>query len=292
MNPRTRTGVLILVVGVVLVGFGIFALTRMISQTLAPLPAPTALPPITEQVVVMKRDVPMGYALTENDFYTLEMVIQLVPRNAFTDPLDAVGKMTKTNLVYGEILQTHHVVDPTNIAHDKAFVIEEDYVLVAFPATDLMSTLGILQVGDKVELLATFSQEITYITYDEFGVREEKEITRLYTFDAMQKLELSAIIADISYGEGNAPVTTTDATGEQVTLPTATPSPNQITVRAYLLAVPIQDALVLKNMLDSGATFDMALRNPNSNLVFDTVPVSLEYLNDRYNLPLELERER
>ena len=42
----------------------------------------------------------------------------------------------------------------------------------------------------------------------------------------------------------------------------------------------------------AGVIFDMALRNPNSNLVFDTVPVSLDYLNDRFNLPLEVERER
>jgi len=292
LNPRFRTGILILFVGVVLVGFGIFALSRMISQTLAPLPAPTAMPPITEKVVVMARDVPMGYALAESDLLTLEIVVEMVPRNAIKDIQDAIGKMTKTTLVAGEMLQTHHVVDPTNISHDKAFMIEEDYVLVAFPAMDLMSTLDILQVGDQVEILATLAQEITYITTNAAGEPEERSITRMYTFDAMQKIQLEAIIVDIKYTEENAPVTVTGTTGEQVTLPTATPSPNQITVQAYLIALPIQDALVLKNLVDSGAVFDIALRNPRSDVVFDTVPVSLEYLNDRYNLPLEVERER
>ncbi len=292
MNPRFRTGILILIIGVVLVGFGILAFSRMISQTLAPLPAPTAMPPITEKVVVMARDVPMGYAIADSDVLTLEIPVEMVPRNAIENIEDAVGKMTKTSLVSGEMLQTHHLVDPTNIAHDKAFVIDEDYVLVAFPANDLMSSLDILQVGDRVEILATYPEQITVKTINAQGQVEEKTYTRFYTFDAMQKITLDAVIADISYGEQNAAVTTTDAAGQQVIQPTATPSPKQITVRAYMLALPIQDALVLKNLVDTGATFDLALRNPKSDLIFNTVPVSLEYLNDRYNLPLELDRER
>ena len=74
------------------------------------------------------------------------------------------------------------------------------------------------------------------------------------------------------------------------TPPTATPQPTQITVLGYLLALDPQDALVLKNLKDAGALFDVVLRNPLSETEFDLTPVTIDYLIERYNLPLEIQR--
>jgi hypothetical protein len=65
-----------------------------------------------------------------------------------------------------------------------------------------------------------------------------------------------------------------------------TPNPSSIKVKAYLLALNPQDALVLKNMRDEGAIFDIVLRSPTSNVLFDVSPVTVEYLLQRYELQI------
>jgi hypothetical protein len=69
--------------------------------------------------------------------------------------------------------------------------------------------------------------------------------------------------------------------------PTATPSPQNVTSLAILLAMDPQDALVLKHLKDAGGTFDIVLRAPTSNQLFELEPVWDEYLIDRYELEIE-----
>jgi pilus assembly protein CpaB len=71
-------------------------------------------------------------------------------------------------------------------------------------------------------------------------------------------------------------------TGEEEAQPT--PQPSDVRVKAYLLALQPQDALVLKHLKDSGATFDMVVRSPTSNSLFELSPVTSEYIVDRYQL--------
>jgi hypothetical protein len=58
-------------------------------------------------------------------------------------------------------------------------------------------------------------------------------------------------------------------------------------VRAYLLAVSPQDALVLKHLQDAGGNFDFVLRSPTSTELYELTPVISDYLNDRYQLEYE-----
>jgi hypothetical protein len=51
-----------------------------------------------------------------------------------------------------------------------------------------------------------------------------------------------------------------------------------------MLAMNPQDALVLKYLIDTGGNFDIVLRNPNANQLFELEPVFDEYLLDRYQL--------
>ena len=104
----------------------------------------------------------------------------------------------------------------------------------------------------------------------------KKNSTRTFTFDALQRVQISAIVADVIKNSGTA------AEGS----PEPTPSPADLRVRAYLFALNPQDALVLKNMIDVGATFDIVLRSPTSNVLFDISPVTEEYLLQRYELQI------
>jgi len=104
----------------------------------------------------------------------------------------------------------------------------------------------------------------------------------------MQRVVIQAVIADVVTEEGTAPVAATvvrNASGTPV--PTPTPNPGARTVRAYLMAVSPQDALVLKHLRDAGGIFDIVLRSPTSTELFELSPVLSDYLNDRYQLEIE-----
>lgn len=290
MNRRLRTGIIIAVVGIGMIAIGLFVLGRLVANSLAPLPAPTPIPVTTAKVLITTHDIALGSLLTEGDVVQVDMPIELVPRDALTDLAQLEGgKMVKVNMVANELVLAHNLVDPTNAVGDKAFELGENQVLMAFPSDDLMSGLGVLQPGDNIDILVSIDQVVEIISASGEGTtQEEQTISELFTFDALQRVVIQAIIADVVQEEGTAPVSATvvqNASGTPV--PTPTPNPGMREVRAYLLAVSPQDALVLKHLKDAGGTFDLVLRSPTSEKLFELSPVMSEYLNDRYQLEIE-----
>ena len=290
MNRRLRTGIIIAVVGIAMIAIGLFVLGRLVRDSLAPLPAPTPIPVTTEKVLITTHDIAIGSLLSADDVVQVDMPIELRPRDALKDVAEAVGRMVKVNLVANELVLGHHLADPTNASHDLAFVIGDNQVLVAFPSGDLMSGLGVLQPGDNIDILVSINQIVKVIPASGQTTtgQEEQTISKLFTFDAMQRVVIQAIIADVVTEEGTAPVAATvvkNASGTPV--PTPTPNPGVRNVRAYLLAVSPQDALVLKHLRDAGGNFDIVLRSPTSTELFELSPVLSDYLNDRYQLEIE-----
>jgi len=279
LSERTRTGIIIAIVGIIVIVAGIFVLLNFVRQALAPLPAPTPVPVITEQVIVVTHDLEAGTVLQSEDLTTIGVPVELVPQNALRNTEGAIGRFTKIPLVSGEIVMSHHLADPSNISRDLAFVIGEEQVLMAFPAGDLMSKLNILQRGDIVDVLVTTQQTVPA---PGVSTGEQTEETRTFTFDALQLIEVTAMVVEvITEGRSSGP-----GIGVEGELATPTPQPSEVQVQAYLLALSPQDALVLKNLRDSGAIFDLVLRSPISTQLFELEPVLEEYLIDRYGLEI------
>jgi pilus assembly protein CpaB len=147
LNRRVRIGVLIALIGIVLVVAGFVVLSNFIQQSLAPLPPPTPVPPITQDVIVAARDVALGTLLEQSDLTIASVPVELVPRDRLTAIEQGIGRIVKSDLVQGEMVLEHKLADPTNVSRDLAFIIGDDKVLLAFPVTDLMTSLGILQRG-------------------------------------------------------------------------------------------------------------------------------------------------
>jgi len=273
------------VIGVILVVGGVYVLNRLVIQSLAPPPPPTPRP-ITARAVITTHDVAMGTILRAEDVTILEIPVGIAPWNALSEVSDALGRITKVPLVGGEMVLEHHLADPTNVSHDLAFVIGDDQVLMAFPATDLMSTLNILQPGDIVDILVSIQEQVPV---EEVGRErptgeEPQKEARLFTFDALQGIQIQAIVVDVVTQSRGGGVSASVGGEAQ---PTPTPQPSEIQVRAYLLALSPQDALVLKNLRDDGGRFDIVLRSPSSTQLFALSPVFSEYLIDRYELTVE-----
>jgi pilus assembly protein CpaB len=289
-----RRGIILAVVGVGLAVLGIFAITRLVGATPAPVAAPTPIPPITVSVVVTTHDIEVRSLLAEEDLEVIEVPIELVAFNAVSDIDTVVGKIAKIPFVAGEMVFEHHLADPTNVNGDYAFIIEDDEVLLAIPATDLMSEINILQPGDLVDILATVEQEVTIgeagVT-SELSDEEQEQEPVLFTFNALQQIEISAIVVEIipdrSRASSSASTTSTSSEAETEAQPTPTPEPAEIIPQAVLLALKPQDALVLKHIKDAGGIIDIVLRSPTSNQIFELSPVTSDYLRDRYELIIE-----
>ena len=233
----------------------------------------------TTEVVITNQDLAVGAVLNREDIQLATVPLSLVPRDALQTIEAALGKIVTAHLIQGEMVLQHHLADPTNVAHDIGYIIANDEVLMAFPAGDLMSGLGILQRGDNVDIFATMTVEVspTNVTIPGSGTAGQETQPKTFTFDAFQRIQISAIVADViaESGSSNTP-------GQAQ----PTPNPASLRVRAYLLALNAQDALVLKNMRDAGAIFDIVLRSPMSNEMFDISPVTEDYLLQRYKLQL------
>ena len=277
MNRRVLIGIIIAVVGVGLIALGILAINTVLKQSFAPPVQPTPVVESTTDIVVTTHDLAIGTVINREDIQTASIPVSLVPRDALLSIEAALGKIAAVHLIQGEMVLQHHLADPTNVSHDIGYIIGDDQVLMAFPASDLMSGLGVLQRGDNVDIFASMTVEVTPTTIaPALGTTTEQEekITRLFTFDAFQRVQISAIVADVVAESGT--------TAEGAAQPT--PNPADIRVRAYLLAMTPQDALVLKHMRDTGAAFDIVLRSPTSNELFDVNPVTVDYLLQRYEL--------
>jgi Flp pilus assembly protein CpaB len=284
LNRRLLTGITIAVVGLGLIILGVFAISRIVRQSFAPLPAPTAIPELTTQVVVVTRDIALGSVLSEQDLQLVEMSVGTVPRNALGDVELALGRITMVHLIEGEMVLEHHLADPTNVNHDVGYIITNDQVLMAFPATDLMSELNLLQRGDVVDLLVSSVQNVPVQEIGPNGEPIQPEPgeaqntePRMFTWDVLEKIQISAIVVEIIATEENQ----AQAVPGQ---PQPTPRPQDVRVQAYLLALSPQDAAILKNLVDSGAKFDIVLRSPTSNELFGVVPVTSEYLIEKFQL--------
>lgn len=271
--------------GIVLVGIAVFV-GILLYQRLngGPVRAADQEEVVKTQVVIVTRDLFLGDQLTDADVKISLVPVELAPRGAIVELDDAIGTFTKTDLVSGEILLATNLANPTNSNHDLAFILSEDHVLMAFPASDLISRNNIILRGDIIDIFATFKQEIktvpdntttTTTTTTTDGTPEEP-VERTFTVDAFQKVGVTALVLEVV--ETDTPVLQGQNTGEVSVTSTRTVS--------YLLALNPQDALVLKHLKDTDAIFDIVLRAPTSTVQFELTPVTEEYIIEFYGLEI------
>ena len=284
MSQRVRIGVLIGLVGLILAVLGFFALFQLFRRSLAPLPAPTQEAVPMENVVVASHSIRLGTVLRAEDLRLAQVPLDIAPQEALRDIEMATGKFVKTDLTEGEMLLQHHLADPTNVTHDIGFIIDENQVLFAFPANDLMSTLSVLQRGDLIDIFASISQEVPKAPQSEAQLgsitNEEETVTKNFTLDAMQRIAISAMVVDVIQQQQQQGTQLGEGQNNQQ----QQQQPQNVRVKAYLLTLSPQDALVLKYLIDNGAKFDLVLRNPTADQLFEVNPVTEEFIIDLYQL--------
>lgn len=279
---------IIVIIGIVLAGFFILR-----SATLTDIAStdPTPAPQAKTIVLVAANDMFIGDVVGSEDMKELEVPVEIVPRNAVSPEDDILGKFLKVDLVKGEILLSHNLADPTNNIHDIGFILADDHVLFAFPSEDLISQEDVINRGDIVDFFVTLPQTVEVINEDAAPGEEEEEVTQLFTFDALQKVGVTAILVDIiseedEESQANPTGLDTELVGESEQTEVTRPMKRDYNLRTYLFALDPQDALLLKFLKDSGAIFDIVLRAPTSDIEFDLTPITSEYIVELYGLEI------
>lgn len=218
-------------------------------------------------VVVAVSAIEVRSVLTADNVEQREMPVNAVPEGAIRNLEEATGKITLVDLYPGEIILAQRLVDPNVITGDGrlALVVAEDEVLMAIAPTDLMSRIAVLKPGDQVDLLFSLDFPIAQGVVAPPAEGEEAGGTQVQpiqgqqqvTFHLLQNLTIAQIVGE----EGNP--------------------------AALLLTVNPQDALVLKYAIDANGIRDIVLRAPGVEEPFDTEPVDIEYLINRYRIPTQ-----
>ena len=268
--------VFIIIAGLILVAIGVFASFNLIqrfqgNQSSAVSEEQT----VKTSVVVAARDLSLGDTIAGTDVELASVPVEIAPRTAIANLNGAVDKIIKTDLVQGEMVLSHNLADPTNKNGDLSYILSEDHVLMAFPATDLMSREVEVQRGDIIDIFATFRQKVKtvgeVITVN--GEPQEPEM-RTFTVDSLQKVSVTAMVLEVIDKD-----TDTDVMQEEN-------NEAESKIRAYLLALNPRDALILKHLKDTAAVFDIVLRAPTSTVQFSLTPVTEEYIIEYYGLEI------
>ncbi len=266
-------GFLWLIAGVVVAALAGGVAFVALSQATAQEAETTAVTAPQAEVVVAARAVDVRGILSADDVQLRQVSVEAIPDGAVRDLDNAVGMITRVPIYPGEVLLTQRLVDPNVVTPDgrTALLLNEDEVLLAFPAGDLINQLNVLKSGDHVDFLFTYQLPIDRETDllpppqpAEDGTTAEGQPSETVTFNLLQNVTIAAIVRQAAEdGQTGAP-------------------------RGLLLAVSPQDALVLKYMKDVGATVDLVLRAPGVEGRFAVDPVDLDYIINGYIVPGEV----
>ena len=220
-----------------LTGFSLYGLAQQTGQPTA------AVASRTVDVIVATVDIPIRTVLTREIVIRRSFPADLVPAGALTRDADAIGLTTIAPIARGQTI----VAGQLSSAEGKSgasVTIAKGSVLVAFPTTDPLSTAGLVNVGDRVDVLASVIQ----------GTGADAKVSQT----TLQNLEVIDILAP---------------TKEQ---------PQRVT--SLVFAVDHQVALVLKYLRDSQATIDLAIRSRAETDLVKTTSVDLQYLTQTYGI--------
>lgn len=212
----------------------------------------------TVSVIVATADIAAFVTVNTGMVTLMDMPATLAPREHVANIEDVVGKITLAPITLGEILVTPRLADPADPNTPVLYTMNRDEVLVAMPTAALAGQLGLLSVGQHVDI--AYTSEFAYAGEDG-NVSNDKILT---SFLSLQNLEIKGLMSRSIAKEGIVPV------------------PD-----AILLAVAPQEALILKYLIDSGAPMDILLRSPGNNSLLAVSPVDEQYLIDYFQLDIK-----
>lgn len=215
----------------------------------------------TLQVLVATQNIPARQLIDQSMVQIQKVPASLAPEGYLQSTEEVLLKMSQTDIVVGEILLKQRLTDPTDPESPVLYQISANEVLISVPASAILGQVGMLSVGDHIDIAYTVSFDFN-ITDDDNETTDAPPST---TFLSLQNLEVKGLLRRQAPTEDSTAILGPDA---------------------VLLAVSAQDALVLKHLIDIGAPMDFFLRAPGNESLAPVIPVDSQYLVDRFQLQI------
>jgi len=246
-----------LVLGIITAG-GTFVV--MNSSTAGTEKQPTKLVVVAQQNIVQRSEIPPEAIVLK------EWPESSLPQTGTFESVDKViGKLALVPIYPGQLILGPMIVDKSEAEKsrsDASFLVPEGKVAVVFPITELSGVGGALQAGDVVDILLTLNPALLPITPG-----------RVATTTGTEGLPTTQLMLQ------NVPILQVGAW--------AVKDKNQPAAPLVTILLSRQDALALKSAREQGI-IEFALRPAlkDKDVEFKTEPVTLQYLNRRFNFNL------
>lgn len=226
-------------------------------------PQPVEVP--TTKVVVAFQQVPARTEITAAQVGEVDWPVRVpTPINAFGQPADVVGKLSRDPIYAGEPILNEMVIskEDAEAQHSNAaLIMEKGQVAIALGVSLTSNVAEAIQPGDRVDLIVTYSAEIQ----------------------------------STGAGQSNGSYVVTNKTLENVLILQVGPWPRDVgeqstskgggggSINIVTLQMNEQDALTLSHIANTASNYVFVLRAANDDQIFTTEPVTIEYLNKRFN---------
>jgi pilus assembly protein CpaB len=222
-------------------------------------------------VIMAARDIPELVPVSADALVVKPFPADFVPAGAIAAPEQAVGKFTTTRIIKDQILLGAHL-SPTRRAGNVAASVPKGKVAIAFPGNDILSGLGAVRAGDRVDILLSLplpqQQQTTPGAPPTAHQGSVQATSNISVQTTMQNVEVLAV------GQEATAPSNQGSVGGRAAGPVIT------------FLVDHQDALVLKFIKDSGGVIDLALRSPDDNQAVQTDAVTLSTIYDQFKFRL------
>lgn len=220
----------------------------------------------TKLVVVAQQNIPQRAEIPPEAIVIKEWPESSLPQAGTFESVDKViGKLALVPIYPGQLILSPMIVDKSEAEKnrsDASFLVPEGKVAVVFPITDLSGVGGALQVGDVVDVLLTLNPSILPVT-------PGRAVTATGTEGLPVTQMMLQNVSILQVGTW------------------AAKDKNQPAAALITFSLSRQDALALKSAREQGV-IELALRPAikDKDVEFKAEPVTLQYLNRRFNFNL------
>ena len=253
-------GRIFIILGLVLAlisGLGVFYVLVTASPQAEPVP--------TTKLVVSFQQIPARSEISADQIGQMDWPQTIpTPLGAYAEPTQVIGQLAKNPIYPGQPVIADMVISKsdTEARHSNAsLILEKGQVAVALPVSVSIDVAEAIQTGDRVDILVTYNIE----------VKDKTDAQNSTAYIVSQKTLENVLILQVGPWPRDI--------GEQ----SAQSSGGGGAITVITVQLPEQDAVVLRNIQDTATTYSLALRAANDEQIFTTEPVTIEYLNKRFN---------
>ncbi len=220
----------------------------------------------TQPVVIALQNIPSRTEINPQAL-GIQQWPEPIPVGASAKIEDVAGKLATVPIYQGQIILPQMYIDKGKAqvsGSNASFIIPDGKIAMAFSIDPISSVANALQAGDSVDLMLTLSPA-TIVT--------QTTTARTRTTGTEGQAVTQLMLQDV-------PILQVGSWGVQASGEQQAPAQNILT-----FALDRQDALALKSAIEQGS-IQLILRRAGDDKIATTEPVTLEYLNKRFNFNL------